>query len=270
MNFIKSNVIFLIWTVFYIIILAVIAVEDIGFFWVLLIMELVSLVVAFSPLGEWLLRVMSGARKIKTEKDEEYLMPIFNAVYEDVKANNKRISRNIQLYIEEDTGINAYAFGSNSISVTRGAIESLSEEQLKGVIAHEFGHMNNGDTKVKLVMTVGNGAFAILWIFLKLISRGHKSDMAYVFILVGIIKFLMAIFVAIGNRHNEYMADKFAFENGHGEGLTESLYMFREMDRGHRRTLKERLKASHPDLNNRIARIETLQREKSDMISCEE
>lgn len=265
MKFIKSNVIFLLWIVFYICFLAVVAQDDINTFWVLLIMELVSIAVALSPLGEWLLRVMSGAKKIKTQKDSEYLMPIFDAVYEDVKENNSRISCNIELYIEEDSSINAYAFGSNSISVTRGAMEALSEEELKGVIAHEFGHMNNGNTKVALVMTIGNGVFAILWFFLKLISLRHRSDMGYVFALVAIIKFLTAVFIAMGQRHNEYMADKFAHENGHGEGLIDTLYMFREMEKGQKRSFRERLKASHPDLNNRIARLEKLQRDETEV-----
>ena len=262
MNFVKSNVVFLAWLAFYAVVLAIIATDDIEIFWTLIIMELVSLVVAFSPLGEWLLRVISGARKIRTEKDRNYLMPIFNAVYEDVKESNKRISRNIQLYIDEDKDINAYAFGSNSISVTRGAMDCLTEEQLKGVIAHELGHMNNGDTKVTLVLTVGNGAFSIMWLFLRFASRKYEKsgDLAYVFILVGIIKFLMAIFIAVGNRRNEYMADKFAYDNGFGEGLLETLYLFNEMSGKERIPLKERLKASHPNLDKRIERIEQLQK----------
>ena len=257
MNFVKSNGLFFLWLTLYSLVLAVLAFDDIEIFYAMLGLELASLALAFSPVGEWLLRVLSGARKIRTERDKEYLTPIFNAVYKDIADNNKRISKKIQLYIEETKEINAYAFGSNSISVTRGAMETLSEEQLKGVIAHEFGHMNNGDTKVTLVMTIGNGAFIVLWMILKLSMRKfNKSDLSLVFMFNAIIGFIVAVFLAVGNRRNEYMADKFAYDNGYSEGLIETLYLFREMSMGEKMKLKDRLRASHPNLDKRIARLE--------------
>jgi len=257
LNFVKSNGLFFLWLTLYSLVLAVLAFDDIEIFYAMLGLELASLALAFSPVGEWLLRVLSGARKIRTERDKEYLTPIFNAVYKDIADNNKRISKKIQLYIEETKEINAYAFGSNSISVTRGAMETLSEEQLKGVIAHEFGHMNNGDTKVTLVMTIGNGAFIVLWMILKLSMRKfNKSDLSLVFMFNAIIGFIVAVFLAVGNRRNEYMADKFAYDNGYSEGLIETLYLFREMSMGEKMKLKDRLRASHPNLDKRIARLE--------------
>jgi len=260
MNFIKSNFIFLIWLLFYALILAVIYYYDVQVFYVLLIAELASLILAFSPIGEWLLRVMSGARRIKTKKDSEYLMPLFNAVYEDARGYNRHLSRRIKLYIEEDKDVNAFAFGTNSISVTRGAIESLDEDSLKGVIAHEFGHISNGDTKATLVMTIGNGAFVLVWLFFKFfLTRGkHKDDLQLIFLLNAIIAFLVTALIAIGNRRSEYMADKFAYDIGHGEGLLETLYFFKEMSMGGRMKLRERLRSSHPNTDNRIKRLEKL------------
>ena len=120
--------------------------------------------------------------------------------------------------------------------------------------------MNNGDTKVTLIMTIGNGAFAVLWLILKLAMRGYsKADLKFVFIFNAILKFLMVIFVAIGDRRQEYMADKFAYENGYGEGLMETLTIFRDMSKGRRLSLKERLRASHPNLKNRLERLGKLQ-----------
>jgi heat shock protein HtpX len=226
-------------------------------------LELASLALAFSPAGEWLLRVMSGARKIRTERDREYLTPIFESVYEDVKTNNKRISRKIELYIEETKDINAYAFGSNSISVTRGAMENLTEEQLKGVFAHELGHMNNGDTKVTLVMTVGNGAFTVLWLILKSAMRYKNEDLKFVFMFNAMIGFVVRCFTAIGDRHQEYMADEFARDNGYGEGLIETLYFFKELSAGEKMRLRDRLRASHPHLDKRIERLEKLREEEA-------
>ena len=45
--------------------------------------------------------------------------------------------------------VNAFAIGRNTIAVTMGAIETFSSDELKGIIAHEFGHLSNGDTNSK-------------------------------------------------------------------------------------------------------------------------
>ena len=260
MKFIKSNVIFFIWLAVYIALFTSLAMSDPEVFFAMLVLELISIAIAFSPLGEKILRVMSGARKIRTERDREYLAPIFEAVYSDVQAQNKRISQKIALYIEESKDINAYAFGSNSISVTRGAMEALSENQLKGVIAHELGHMNNGDTKVALVMTIGNGAFTVLWLILKSAMRFKNEDLKLVFLFNALIGFIVRVFTSIGDRHSEYMADEFAYQNGYGDVLIDALYFLQELSTGQRLRLRDRLRASHPHLDKRIARLESLQK----------
>lgn len=59
-----------------------------------------------------------------------------------------------QVYILEEASINAFAAGqshSNAvIGVTRGALSSLTRDELQGVIAHEFSHILNGDMKLNL------------------------------------------------------------------------------------------------------------------------
>ena len=51
-------------------------------------------------------------------------------------------------------GINAFAAGTTPqnavIGVTRGCMETLSRDELQGVIAHEFSHIQNGDMKLNL------------------------------------------------------------------------------------------------------------------------
>ncbi len=60
------------------------------------------------------------------------------------------------VFILEQSGINAFAAGFTPsdavIGVTRGAIELLNRDQLQGVIAHEFSHILNGDTAMKMRM----------------------------------------------------------------------------------------------------------------------
>lgn len=56
--------------------------------------------------------------------------------------------------LEDDRTINAFAAGKEQkdyvIGVTRGAIDRLSRSQLQAVMAHEFSHIINGDTKLNL------------------------------------------------------------------------------------------------------------------------
>ncbi|MCP4958230.1 MAG: M48 family metalloprotease [Actinomycetia bacterium] len=55
--------------------------------------------------------------------------------------------------LDDEPGINAFAAGwtadTAAIGVTRGALTYLNRRELQGVIAHEFSHIANGDTRIK-------------------------------------------------------------------------------------------------------------------------
>lgn len=58
------------------------------------------------------------------------------------------------VYVLEEAGINAFAAGYTTgdavIGITRGAIETLSRDELQGVIAHEFSHILHGDMRLNI------------------------------------------------------------------------------------------------------------------------
>ena len=58
------------------------------------------------------------------------------------------------VYVLEEQGINAFAAGYTPadavIGITRGAIETLSRDELQGVIAHEFSHILHGDMRLNI------------------------------------------------------------------------------------------------------------------------
>ena len=60
------------------------------------------------------------------------------------------------VYLMDEAGINAFAAGYTPsdavVGVTRGAINSLSRDELQGVIAHEFSHILNGDMRMSIRM----------------------------------------------------------------------------------------------------------------------
>ncbi|HVY80768.1 MAG TPA: M48 family metallopeptidase [Steroidobacteraceae bacterium] len=89
-----------------------------------------------------------------------------------------------ELYVlEHESGINAFAAGHTpanaAIAVTQGALDTLSRDELQGVIAHEFGHVLNGDMRLN-VQLIGwlFGLFVVALIgrtMLRYAPRGRRS-----------------------------------------------------------------------------------------------
>lgn len=56
--------------------------------------------------------------------------------------------------LDKEEAINAFAAGweqqDSVVAVTRGALERLNRDELQGVVAHEFGHILNGDTRLNM------------------------------------------------------------------------------------------------------------------------
>lgn len=81
--------------------------------------------------------------------------------------------------LEQESGINAFAAGFTAsdaaVTVTRGALETLSRDELQGVIGHEFSHILNGD--MRLNMRLMGFLFGILVI--GLIGRAVLNSARY-------------------------------------------------------------------------------------------
>lgn len=56
--------------------------------------------------------------------------------------------------MDRENGINAFAAGNRPesavIGVTRGTVQTMSRDELQGVIAHEFSHILNGDMRINI------------------------------------------------------------------------------------------------------------------------
>ena len=77
------------------------------------------------------------------------------------------------LQIMETPALNAYASGLREgqyvVAVTRGLIDTLSDDELEAVLAHELTHIRNRDTQLMVVAIIFAGIFAF---FGDLIIRG--------------------------------------------------------------------------------------------------
>jgi len=71
-----------------------------------------------------------------------------------------------KINIIEDDSLNAFASGiskkSYTVSFSRGIINKLNDDELKGVIAHELTHIRNGDVKLLIVSIVFVGIFSFI------------------------------------------------------------------------------------------------------------
>ena len=139
-----------------------------------------------------------------------------------------------KLYIIESDALNAFASGINektfAITLTRGIINRLNDEELEGVIAHELTHIRNRDVRLLIVTIVFVGIFAtIADLALRMLlngrgkmfsSRNRKNDkgggttklLLIILLVAGAIYFLSILFKLALSRSREYMADAGAVE----------------------------------------------------------
>lgn len=124
-----------------------------------------------------------------------------------------------KINIIEDDSLNAFASGidSNSytISLSRGIINKLNDEELEAVIAHELTHIRNKDVRLLIISIVFVGIFAFISESLLRsmrfgrIGRGKKEGASIVIVmLLAIVGYLLAsLFRFALSRKREYMAD---------------------------------------------------------------
>jgi heat shock protein HtpX len=71
-----------------------------------------------------------------------------------------------KVYVSPDPSPNAFATGRNpshaAICVNEGLLQILDEEELYGVLAHEFGHVRNRDILISSVVAVIAGAITLI------------------------------------------------------------------------------------------------------------
>lgn len=282
MQFIKSNYMYVLWFILYFTIVWALLGADGQAFKITFLIYAVSITIALCPVGEFVLRIVEGARKIQTNEEKEYLLPLFEEVYENAKKENPKLSDGVKLYITDDMFANAFAMGRKTIAVTKGAIETFTPEELKGVIAHEFGHITYGHTKALLLSVIGNAILSVFVVIIRLFIEVLNfltiafSRVSFIIILINLINLLFKyvfemtligfmylgqIILSLNSRSNEFQADNFAYKIGYGEELISALYLLQKISGSRKMSLKEKLTCSHPHIAKRIERLENIDRD---------
>ena len=143
---------------------------------------------------------------------------------------NLCISRGMKMpkiFIIEDDSLNAFASGLSdktfAVSLSRGIINKLEDDELEAVIAHELTHIINRDVRLLIVSIIFVGIFTFIteMAFRSLRfagrGRGKKEGGAIVIVLIvvvlGIIGMILSSFFRFTlSRKREYLADAGAAE----------------------------------------------------------
>ena len=128
-----------------------------------------------------------------------------------------------KVYVIEDDSLNAHASGiSNStfsVSLSRGLINKLDDDELEGVIAHELTHIKNRDVRLLIISIIFVGIFSFLaemaFRSLRFAGSGKrdkdsKGSGAIILIAIAItaVAYLLSILLRFGiSRKREYLAD---------------------------------------------------------------
>ncbi len=150
-------------------------------------------------------------------------MRVYNLV------ENLCISQGMQMpkiNVIETDALNAFASGINkktyTVTLTRGIINKLNDEELEGVIAHELMHIKNHDVRLLIIsiIFVGIFSFVVQVAFRSMLYGGgnqkNKKDNGkamLVILLISAVAYLVSILFKFAlSRKREYMADAGAAE----------------------------------------------------------
>jgi len=171
--------------------------------------------------------------------------------------------------------VNAFAIGKHSVVLTKGAIETFSESELKGMIVHQFGHIVHGHTMSVVLNTVGNGIFSLgagitrIFIYMIELTILTFEKSIILKILFTFFKLIFDVFLVLflfmgesilsmNSKQQELEADRFVYDYGYGSELVDALYLLQKMNMSQKMKLSQKVKASHPILALRIGKLENL------------
>ncbi|MDH3662189.1 MAG: zinc metalloprotease HtpX [Alphaproteobacteria bacterium] len=142
-------------------------------------------------------------------------------------------------YIMDTAQPNAFATGRDpenaAVAVTRGLMNTCSEDELAGVIAHELAHIKNRDTLIMTVTATIAGAIGFLTQFGLFFGRGRDNPLGMIgTLLVMFLAPVAAMLVQMAiSRTREFSADKMGAEIcGHPEWLASALQLIERQARG--------------------------------------
>lgn len=186
----------------------------------------------FAAVGIWffialffhtrMIRMLSHAKPVTRSEEPE----LYNLL------ENLCVSRGLKtprLEIIENDALNAFASGidddSYAITVTRGLLDTLQQDEIEAVLAHELTHIMNNDVRLLIISIIFTGMLGFIsqlyWSAIRhslYRARGGKKDGRLFLLIFAIgailwIGYLLTLLTRFGlSRKREYMADAGAIE----------------------------------------------------------
>ncbi|MCR4441921.1 MAG: M48 family metalloprotease [Peptococcaceae bacterium] len=234
----------------------------------------------FTPIGEYFFRLAAGGRPM-TKDEKARIAPVVESVLGKLNLNWVP-----EFWASDHPYPNGLATGRRTIVLTRPLVNDASPDELAGVIAHEIGHIRNGDTRWKVAAYMANavglvsawlltaavavaGFFASLAGFEALEGTSRGSGLSFMFIvgffamlavwflraLISFLKWLSRLGMLAADRGNEFRADRFAAESGYGAGLVS--FLSRTAQPAHE-GFWSNVYATHPPAAQRIEKIKQI------------
>lgn len=176
----------------------------------------------------------------------------YQRVREKVTAEGYNLSNDVKVCLIPGDEMNAYCFGTRSIGVTEGAL-NLDNRTVEAIIAHELGHLTNGDSVLNMVLIINClGIIAVLafyqfaliacvyiiMVICCVVGLFRFSFVSYFITskISGLIRFVMEVaktiilqvsrlVISALGRKSEFIADRFAADMGY------SFYLKRFLER---------------------------------------
>lgn len=163
----------------------------------------------------YIIKVSTGAKTLERKSNKR----VYNLVENLCMSQGMRMPK---IDIIDDESLNAFASGINqqtyTVTLSKGIIEKLNDEELQAVIAHELAHIRNHDVRLLIISIVFVGIFSMLAqaMFSAALDRsgsdkGSRGAVALALIMIAIIAWIGSIFAMMMrftiSRKREYLAD---------------------------------------------------------------
>ncbi len=204
---------------------------------------------------------------------------IFGAVQEIAQRLRIRMP---EVWVYESPDPNAFATGpsknNSMVAVSTGLLNSLNEQEVRAVLAHEMGHVYNGDMFTTTVLAGLMNTFVYFisrWVYRHLAERNEALAFGVYIFLQVVLSFLAMIPISWFSRRREFAADSFSAKVYGREAMISAL---QSIDRWVKRAKIEystqdalatmkisgkssgffRLFATHPPIEERVAALQRL------------
>ena len=246
------------------------ALIGIGVYFILLFLNLTTL-------GEIYLRFTNGLKVLNRTSETEGIYQLFDEVYAKARAKNKGLSKKVKLCLYESEDINAMALGRTTLAISTGLL-ALGDEEIKGIIAHEFGHLATCDSLMNVALIASNSVLLLAINVVKLfflfflylfsiifysLAKVHPDDRHYTLckFFSFLVQLVYTLWILIGklfmmatSRKAEYKADAYSKDLGYGEALANALAQI-DPSINFKASLAQIATSSHPETSKRIEKL---------------